>query len=217
MHYPNKGQKMTSKNVSPATELDASLMHSYESLIEAGQYANGESLAFILELNNRLETGLTQAVASASMKALLKDANIKPIVKPSHIPSITTSAVIIDHFRDEIQAVPAGKVLSLGARVLADVKAENVVSFVTSFATYAELDENTRSKAESQAEAEAVAQDEAVKELASGITFESIVDGFTTYLGENDLTSLTTSELAKLHALIAKLITVEKNTKALAK
>ena len=42
-----------------------------------------------------------------------------------------------------------------------------------------------------------------------------MVDGVDVYLSQNDLTSLTTSELKKLESVIARLITVAKNTKAL--
>lgn len=207
----------TAKNTSPLVELDESLTAEYMDVISKGEDANIANLEFIKSLDDQMQRGLTQAVATATLKATAKGIKVGIIVKHGHIPSIPTARIIVDKFFNEMPETTASAVLTLASRVLADVKASGVRKHIAKFDTIKELSENTKTKAESQADAKAESQDEQMQELAKGITFESIVDGFTTYLGENDLASLTTSELLKLRALIAKLITVEKNTNALVK
>ena len=207
----------TVKNTSPLVELDASLTAEYMDVISKGEDANIANLEFIKSLDDQMQRGLTQAIATATLKATAKGIKVGIIVKHGHIPSIPTARQIVDKYFNEMPETTASAVLTLASRVLADVKASGVRKHLAKYDTIKELSENTKTKAESQADAKAESQDEQMQELAKGITFESIVDGFTTYLGENDLASLTTSELLKLRALIAKLITVEKNTNALVK
>ena len=207
----------TAKNASPLADFNDSLSAEYMDVISKGEDANISNLEFIKSLDNQMQSGLTQAVAISTLKFTAKGIKVGIVVKHGHVPSIPTARLIVDKYFNEMPETTAAAVLTLASRVLADVKASGVRKHVAKFDTLKELADGTRTKAESQAEAKAESQDEQMQELAKGITFESIVNGFTTYLGENDLKSLTTSELLKLRALIAKLITVENNTKALAK
>jgi hypothetical protein len=220
MNYPNKGKKMsakTTKNASPLVELDASLTAEYMDVIAKGEDANIANLEFIKSLDNQMQSGLTQAVAIATLKDTAKGIKVGIIVKHGHVPSIPTARLLVDKFFNEMPETTASAVLTLASRVLADVKASGVRKHLAKFDTMKELSEGTRTKAESQAEAKAESQDEAMKESAKAITLESIVDAVDSYLSANDLKTLTTSELVKLHNVIAKLITVENNTKALVK
>jgi hypothetical protein len=220
MQYPNKGKKMsanTVKNASPLAELNDSLSAEYMDVIAKGEDANIANLEFIKSLDDQMQRGLTQAVATATLKATAKGIKVGIIVKHGHIPSIPTARIIVDKYFNEMPETTASAVLTLASRVLADVKASGVRKHIAKFDTLKELADGTRTKAESQAEAKADSQDEAMKESAKAITLESIVDAVDSYLSATDLKTLTTSELEKLHKVIAKLITVENNTKALTK
>lgn len=220
-NHPNKGKEMTKentvKNVSPLVELDESLTNEYMDVIAKGEDANIANLEFIKSLDDQMQRGLTQVVATATLKATAKGIKVGIIVKHGHIPSIPTARQIVDKYFNEMPETTASAVLTLASRVLADVKASGVRKHLAKFDTIKELSENTKTKAESQADAKAESQDEQMQESAKAITLESIVDAVDSYLNQNDLKSLTTTELEKLHKVIAKLITVESNTKALVK
>lgn len=206
----------TVKNVSPATELET-VKNLYTNFIAIGEDANSSALNFILDLANEMQLGATQEDVIFTMKAVAKGHN-RPAVTASHVPSIKTASKIITAYMDaDIQDAKASKVLSVAVRVLAEAKASGVDNHIANFPTFAELDKGTATKAESQADAKAESQDEQMQESAKAITLENIVDAVDSYLSANDLKTLTTSELEKLHKVIAKLITVENNTKALVK
>ena len=207
----------TAKNTSPLVELSASLENEYMEVISKGEDANIANLEFIKSLDAQMKTGLTQEVAIATLKVTAKGIKVGIVVKHGHIPSIKTAGMIIAKYENELPEVTASSILTLAGRVLADVKASGVKAHLAKFDTLKELADGTKTKAESQAEAKAESQDEQMQESAKAITLENIVDAVESYLSANDLKTLTTSELEKLHKVIAKLITVENNTKALVK
>ena len=194
--------------------LDTEIATSYALLIEAGEEANLTGINFITELAGRLASGLTQEIAQDTLKETARGVGITPCVKWSQVPSIKTSSKIINAYEKEISEIKVSKILSLGRRVLADVKAGKVDAHIKKYSTFAELDANTNTIAESQARdkgEEILAEAEA---LSDGITFESAVDGFLALIKKQDITKLTTKEIEKTHALIGALMQVEKNTKA---
>jgi hypothetical protein len=205
---------MATKNKAVAVEVDSIIATNYAVLIESGESTNLEALNFIVELNESMNGGITEEVAKESMKSVLQDVNVKPVVLPSHVSAVRTSSLIIKQFEGEISEIKAGKVLALAVRVNCDVKSANAKKHISKFATFAELDEGTRSKAESQARDGEAKTTQAIKESAQAITLESAVDGFTTWLKEQDLKTLKTTEAQKLDSLISKLIQVSKNSKA---
>ena len=87
------------------------------------------------------------------------------------------------------------------------------LGFLAKFDSIKALKEGTKTKAESQADAKAANQKEEIAELATAITLESIIDSVDIYLSQQDLKTLSTKEIEKLHKVIGKLITVEKNSK----
>jgi len=207
----------TVKNTSPLVDFNDSLSAEYMDVISKGEDANIANLEFIKSLDNQMQTGLTQAVAIATLKFTAKGIKVGIIVKHGHIASIPTARLIVDKYFNEMPETTASAVLTLASRVLADVKASGVRKHIAKFDTLKELSDNTKTKAESQADAKAESQDEQMQESAKAITLENIVDAVDSYLSANDLKTLTTCELEKLHKVIAKLITVENNTKALVK
>jgi len=204
----------TVKNTSPLVELNSSLENEYMEVISKGEDANIANLEFIKSLDAQMQSGLTQAVAISTLKNTAKGIKVGIVVKHGHIPSISTASSIIAKYENELPEVTASAILTLAGRVLADVKASGVKAHLAKYDTLKELSDNTKTKAESQADAKGDKVEQDVQELAQGITLESIVDAVDAYLNQNDLKTLTTSELEKLHKVIAKLITVEKNTKA---
>jgi hypothetical protein len=195
------------------TTLDASLQTEYAQLIEQGEDANLASLQFIISLDEKMAGGLTQEIAKASMLETAKGVKITPAVRASHIPSVTIAAKIIRQYENEISEIKVSKVLSLAVRVLADKKAKGAGAHIKSFETFEELDENTLTKAESQARDKGEEIAEEIADKADAITLETIVDSLDVYLKAQDLKTLKTSEIEKLHGVIARLVTIEKNSK----
>jgi molecular chaperone DnaK (HSP70) len=104
--------------------------------------------------------------------------------------------------------------LSLATRIICDKKASGAEKHIKDSASFADLDEATLTKAESQARDGKAQKTKAIKESAKAITLESAIDGFSTWLKAQDLKTLKTTEPQKLDALISKLIQVSKNSKA---
>ena len=208
---------MSTKETAPKSAkinvLDTSLQTEYAQLIEQGEDANLANLQFIISLDEKMSGGLTQEIAKASMLDTAKGVKITPAVRASHIPSVTIAAAIIRQFENEISEIKVSKVLSLAVRVLADKKAKGAKAHIKSFQTFAELDENTLTKAESQAREKGEEIKDEINAKADAITLETIVDSLDVYLKAQDLKTLKTSEIEKLHGVIARLVTIEKNSK----
>lgn len=212
-----KGSKMSQeKNASKSvkiTTFDTSLQTSYALLIEQGEDANLAGINFISELADRMKNGLTQEVAKASMTDTAKGVKITPIVRASHIPSVTIASKIIAKYESEISEIKVAKILSLAVRVLADVKASKADAHIKKFQSFAELDENTLTKAESQARDKGEEIKDELVAKADAITLESILENVDTYLATLDLKTAKTADLALIHKVVARLITIEKNSK----
>lgn len=196
-----------------APVIDSALAYDYLSTIEAGEDANTANFNFIVTLDERMQSGMTQAVAISTLKETAKGLKVGVVVKHGHITSIPTAALIIAKFEHELGETSAAKILTLASRVLSDVKASGVRAHIEAQNDLAELDANTLSKSESQArdKGEQVLDEVAAK--VDAITLESIVDALDVYLHQQDLKTLKTSEIEKLHKVIARLMTVEKNSK----
>ena len=216
---------MSQKIEAEKVVLDADFSTAYAVLIEQGESANLAGLEFILDLNERMENGLTQVVAEASMRAIAKGVGITPSVRASHVSSIKTASAIITKFEREISDVKVSRVLTLAVRVLADVKAQGVSAHLEKFSTIEELDkgifdpegnlitEGTLTKAESQARDKGEQLTDEIEVLAEAVSYESAVDGFLSFMRSQNLKELTTTEIEKTRALIGALMQVEKNSK----
>lgn len=205
------------KAVKAVIEVNSVIATNYAVLIESGEATNLEALNFVVELNDAMNGGITEEVAKESMKSVLKDVNVKPVVLPSHISAIRTSSIIIKQFESEISEIKAGAVLALAVRVNCDVKSANAKKHISKFATFAELDEGTRTKAESQARDNNKEKAETIAQSKDVATLESVVDAMHQFINTLDLRTATTKERKKLDALTAKLHTISTNTKALEK
>ena len=212
---------MTAKNKAPKsvkiTTFDTSLQTAYAAFIESAEDQNVAGLNFITDLNERMESGLTQEIAKASMKETYKGVKIKVAVKDSHVPAISTAAFLIEHFDKEITDFQVSEILTLAVRVNYDKKTANAKKHIKQFSTIEELKENTATKAESQARDKGEQIESDLVELAPAITLESVLDALDIFISTKSLKDLTTADLAKLNKVIGKLITVQKNTQALVK
>jgi hypothetical protein len=122
----------------------------YAELIASGVDNNSQAIQFVQLVANEMASGTTVREVKASMKSLLKDINIKPIILPTHAEAIPTASLIMDKFASEIESIKVSKILSLSARVLADKKASGAKAHVMAFNSFDELDTKTATKKESQ-------------------------------------------------------------------
>lgn len=122
----------------------------YAELIASGVDSNSQAIQFVQLVAKEMASGTTVREVKASMKSLLKDINIKPIILPTHAESIPVANMIITKYAAEIESVKVSKILSLSARVLADKKSAGAKSHVDAFKTFEELDTKTATKKESQ-------------------------------------------------------------------
>lgn len=189
-----------------------SVMNTYAELVESGESNNSQAIETIRKIAEKMAEGVTEQVVKDSMKQVLKDVSVKPIVLPSHASALKTANLIIQQYEGEIETIRANKILTLATRVNCDVKAENAKTHIAKSKTFAELDEATLTKAESQARDNKTEQKRVVKSQAKNLTIESIVDSLDAYFKAIDLKSAKTTEKAKLDSVIARLIQVSKNS-----
>jgi len=188
------------------------IQNDYQNVITMGTTNNKMNQNFMLIVGNELQNGTTQKEAEYSMKSLLKDVNIRPIVLPNHVPSIPTACLIMQQFQAEIENIKASEILALAVRTLYDVKASGVKSAIAGCKTYAELDEKILTKKESQERDNKSKVKTDVKDLAKNITFEAVIDNLNDYLKAISLKDKKTTEPAKLNDVIAKLYTIHQNS-----
>ena len=138
------------KAVKEAVKENQVIKTDYAELIASGVDSNSQAIQFVQLVAKEMASGTTVREVKASMKSLLKDINIKPIILPTHAESIPVANMIIAKYAAEIESVKVSKILSLSARVLADKKSAGAKSHVDAFKTFAELDAKTATKKESQ-------------------------------------------------------------------
>ena len=126
------------------------IKNDYTELIAEGVNNNSRAIQSVNLIAVEMENGTTVREVKASMKSLLKDINIKPVILPTHAEAIPTARMIIAKYESEIESIKVSKILSLSARVLADKKASGAKAHINAFKTFAELDEKTATKKESQ-------------------------------------------------------------------
>jgi hypothetical protein len=188
------------------------IQNDYQNVIVASGTNNKINQNFIFVVGRELQNGTTHAEAMASMKTMLKDVNIRPIVLPNHVPAIPTACLIMQKMEAELDNLKAADVLSLAVRMLYDVKASGVKSAIAGCSTFAELDEKILSKKESQDRDNKNKVKTDTKDLAKNITIEAIVDNLNEYLKAISLKDKKTTEPQKLNEVIGKLYTIYQNS-----
>jgi hypothetical protein len=188
------------------------IQNDYLNVINAGSTNNKINQGFIFVVGNELQNGTTQKEAESSMKTMLKDVNIRPLVLPNHVPAIPTACLIMQQFSAELDGLKATDILSMAVRTLYDVKAGGVKSAIAGCKTFAELDEKILTKKESQERDTKTKVKKDVKDLAKNITFEAVIDNLNDYLKAVSLKDKKTTEPQKLNDVIAKLYTIHQNS-----
>jgi len=138
------------KAVKESVKQNEVIKNEYTELIASGVDSNSQAIQFVQMVAKEMQEGTTIREVKASMQSLLKDINIKPVILPTHAESIPVADFIIAKYANEIEGIKVSKILSLSARVLADKKASGAKAHVNAFKTFAELDEKTATKKESQ-------------------------------------------------------------------
>ena len=133
-----------------AVKENQAIKNEYTELIASGVDSNSQAIQFVQMVAKEMANGTTVREVKASMKSLLKDINIKPIILPTHAESIPVANLIIAKYSNEIEGIKVSKILSLSARVLADKKASGAKSHIEGIKTFEELDTKTATKKESQ-------------------------------------------------------------------
>ena len=188
------------------------IQNNYQDVINAGTTNNKINQGFIFVVGNEMQNGTTQDEAESSMKTMLKDVNIRPVILPTHVPAIPTACLMMVQFQAELDDIKATDILALAVRTLYDVKASGVKSAIAGCKTFAELDEKILSKKESQERDNKSKVKTDTKDLAKNITIENIVDNLNEYLKAINLKDKKTTEPAKLNDVIAKLYTIHQNS-----
>lgn len=204
--------KTKEKKVQEKVKQNLVIQNDYQNVIDFGKSNNQLNQKFLFVVGNELQNGTTQKEAEASMRELLKDVNIRPIVLPNHVPAIPTACLIMQKFETELPTLKTSEILSLAVRTLYDVKASGVKSAIAGCKTFAELDEKILSKKESQDRDNKNKVKTDTKTLAKNITLEDVIDNLNDYLKAINLKDKKTTEPAKLYEVIGKLYTIHKNS-----
>ena len=204
--------KAKEKKVQEKVKQNLVIQNDYQNVIDFGKTNNQLNQKFLFVVGNELQNGTTQKEAEASMRELLKDVNIRPIVLPNHVPAIPTACLIMQKFETELQTLKTSEILALAVRTLYDVKASGVKSAIAGCKTFAELDEKILSKKESQDRDNKNKVKTDTKTLAKNITLEDVIDNLNDYLKAISLKDKKTTEPAKLYEVIGKLYTIHKNS-----
>ena len=190
------------ETVKETVKINSNITTAYALLIESGESNNMDAINFILSVGDEMGNGATQKVVKESMKQALNGVNVKPVVLPNHVDSLQTACLIIARFNDEIANIKATKVLSLAVRVMADKKASGAKAHINGAKSYADLDEQTLTKKESQTRDGSTKAKAEVAKSAKAITNEEWIDLSITFFKGKNPTDLFTKEPKKLAALM---------------
>lgn len=218
-NHPNKGKQMTTApKVEKAPKvLDAQTQANYAHVLHTKEESNTANFAFLSYVAGCLMTKkLSQEVLEDSIKAESAHAKITAEFKSSHVKSAVVAQYIVKNFPEVLDA-PIAKVLTMAGRVLDDVKSAGAQAHIKNFSSFAELDEGTLTKAESQARDKGVSLDAEIVEKASAITFETGLQAFSKLVIEQvklggGFDKFTTKEIELLKSTMAALNQIKKNT-----
>jgi len=194
---------MTSKATPKAKALKAEKAYSteisteYSKLISNTTSNNSHAIGFILFMADRTTS---QAIQKESMARLLKDVNVRPVVLPSHVPSLKIAGEIINGY--DTSNTKAGTILSLANRVLMDVHAEGATAHLAKFSTLEELNEGTKTKAESQADNAETKPEKEIKVVSVDSIFQKALTDIRKIGKPQDLKALDVATLATFFEVV---------------
>lgn len=189
------------------------IQNEYAHLIASGVGSNSEAIEFVRLVADEMANGASVREVKASMKKMLENVNIKPIILPTHAEAIPTASLVIEKYVTEIEGIKVSKILSLSARVLADKKASGAKSHISAFKTFAELDAKTATKKQSQTrDGSTKAKVEKAKPIGNVAELVTAI-----YLGttkHKPIGQLDEKGLKELGAITAWVMTLKKNQAA---
>lgn len=197
--------------------LDSQTQANYAHVLLAKENSNAANFEFLSYVATCLiSKKLPQTVLEDSINAEAKDSPIKAEFKAGSVKYAVIAQAIVDAF-PEVLFMPVAKVLTMAGRVGDDVKAPNALAHIKKFDTFADLDEGTLTKAESQARDAAKNLGEEIIEKASAITFETGLEAFAKLMQEQvklggGFDKFTTKEIELLKSTMAALNQIKKNT-----
>jgi hypothetical protein len=191
--------KATPKAKAPKAEkaYSTKISTEYSKLIADTTSNNSSALGFIVWMSNQ---DASQAIQKESMSRLLKDVNVRPVVLPSHVPSLKIAGQIIATY--ETSNTKAGTILSLANRVLMDVHAEGATAHLAKFSTLEELNEGTKTKAESQADNAETKPEKETKKTTLESIFQKTITDIRKIGKPQELKTLDLETLATLYAIV---------------
>jgi hypothetical protein len=191
--------KATPKAKAPKAEkaFSTKISTEYSKLIADTSSNNSTALGFIVWMSNQ---DSSQAIQKESMQRLLKDVNVKPVVLPSHVPSLKIAGQIIATY--ETSNTKAGTILSLANRVLMDVHAEGATAHLAKFSTLEELNEGTKTKAESQADNAETKPEKETKKITLESIFQKTITDIRKIGKPQELKTLDLETLATLLGIV---------------
>lgn len=197
--------------------LDSQTQANYAEVLMAKENSNAANFEFLAYVATCLNSKkLAQAVIEDSIKAESKGATITAEFKAGSVKYAVIAQAIVDAF-PEVLFAPVAKVLTMAGRVGDDVKAKNALAHIKKFDTFADLDEGTLTKAESQARDKGESLDAEIVEKASAITFETGLQAFAKLVIEQvklggGFDKFTTVEIELLKSTMAALNQIKKNS-----
>lgn len=197
----------------PDAEESVEVRQEYKKFINCSKDSNKRAYEFAQYLNSLLASGKTSVrQAKKTMANTLGGSEFKPTVLPSHVQHIPTLCLLVEGISDTI-AQPISKAFGLSHRVDSWKGAGNAKKTIGKAKTFQELNSQVPTKAEITALARGEEVVAVKDSIAEAVTLESIIDLVNDYLTKQDLRTFKTVELQKLDSVIARLVTISKNSK----
>jgi hypothetical protein len=159
-----------------------------------------------------MEGRVSYRIGRDSIKEAIKTTGAISDIAPSSFDYMVTASLALNLKGAEKQTIK--NILKVSARLHKLIGAEEAQNEVIKAKSFDALVEDLKDSEESLKESkEAEAESEKQEIMAKGITLESVVDAVDSYLKAQNLKDLKTTELQKLESVIARLVSVAKNSK----
>lgn len=211
----SKGKKMSTESKAPKSvkikEISSVIKEGYSDL--AGS-ARDAMEYFVRQSATEISEGrVSYRVGRDSIKEAIKETGAISDIAPSSFDYMVTASLALNLEGAEKQTIKT--ILKVSARLHKLIGAEEAQNEVMKAKSFDALVEDIKDSEESLKESkESEKQEETDDLLAKAITLESVIDGLDAYLKQQNLKDLKTTELQKLESVIARLVSVAKNSKA---
>jgi hypothetical protein len=191
-------------------EVSALIQNAYSEL--AGSARDAMEFFVRTSATEITEGRVSLRVGRDSIKEAIKRTGAISDIAPSSFDYMVTASLALNLKGADKQTIKT--ILKVSARLHKLIGAEEAQNEVIKAKSWDALVEDIKDSEESLKESkEAEADSEKEELLATAITLESVIDGLDAYLKAQNLKDLKTTELQKLESVIARLVTVSKNSK----